>query len=139
MSCVISPTHWIKSGRREYKRVSDKEKTFIKGQRYTLLSHKANLDLDGRRSLKLLLKANNAHQQGLLAQGGLRQLWDYQNPIWARKFFDNWKAQLKWSRLEPYQKFAAMIERHWDGVVSYCHPNRKVSLGSWRDSITRSG
>ena len=31
--------------RQEYKRVNDKERTFIKGQRYTLLSHKANLDL----------------------------------------------------------------------------------------------
>jgi len=115
--------------RREYKRVSDKEKTFIKGQRYTLLSHKANLDLDGRRSLKLLLKANKRISKAYLLKEAFGQLWDYQNPIWARKFFDNWKAQLKWSRLEPYQKFAAMIERHWDGVVSYCHPNRKVSLG----------
>ena len=22
-----------------------------------------------------------------------------------------------------------MIERHWDGIVSYCHPENKVSLG----------
>jgi len=22
-----------------------------------------------------------------------------------------------------------MIERHWDGIVSYCHPDHKVSLG----------
>ncbi|HLE18312.1 MAG TPA: transposase, partial [Syntrophales bacterium] len=50
-------------------------------------------------------------------------------PAWARKFFDNWKAQLKWQRLEPFEKFAAMIERHWDGIVSYCHPDNKVSLG----------
>jgi len=31
--------------RSEYKRVSEKERRFIKGQRYTLLSHKSNLDM----------------------------------------------------------------------------------------------
>lgn len=31
--------------RSEYKRVNEKERKFIKGQRYTLLSHKSNLDI----------------------------------------------------------------------------------------------
>lgn len=22
-----------------------------------------------------------------------------------------------------------MIERHWDGIASYCHPDNKISLG----------
>jgi len=44
--------------RSEYKRVNEKERRFIKGQRYTLLSHKANLDTEGRRALQMLLKAN---------------------------------------------------------------------------------
>jgi transposase len=47
----------------------------------------------------------------------------------ARRFFDNWKASLKWQRLEPYEKFAAMIERHWDGIAAYSRPENKVSLG----------
>ncbi len=29
----------------------------------------------------------------------------------------------------PYVKFAAMIERHWAGIASYCHPENKISLG----------
>uniref|UniRef100_UPI00036FD86D ISL3 family transposase n=2 Tax=Thioalkalivibrio sulfidiphilus TaxID=1033854 RepID=UPI00036FD86D len=44
-------------------------------------------------------------------------------------FFERWQDALKWQRLEPYRKFARMIERHWDGIASYCHPNNKVSLG----------
>ena len=32
-------------------------------------------------------------------------------------------------RLKPYEKFAAMIERHWDGIAAYCKPENKVSLG----------
>ncbi|MBI1196126.1 MAG: hypothetical protein GC138_09815, partial [Gammaproteobacteria bacterium] len=36
---------------------------------------------------------------------------------------------LKWQRLEPYRKFAELIESHWEGIASYCHPDNKVSLG----------
>ena len=115
--------------RQEYKRVNDKERIYIKGQRYTLLSHKANLDTDGRRSLKLLLKANKRLYKAYLLKESFGQLWDYSYPASARKFFDNWKTQLRWQKLKPYEKFAAMIEKHWDGIVSYCHPNNKVSLG----------
>jgi hypothetical protein len=28
------------------------------------------------------------------------QLWDYEREAWARRFFDNWRASLKWQRLE---------------------------------------
>jgi transposase len=36
---------------------------------------------------------------------------------------------LKWQRLKPYEKFAEMIERHWDGIAAYCRPENKFSLG----------
>jgi len=115
--------------RREYSRISCKDRRFIKGQRYTLLSHKANLTTDGRRSLNLLLKANRRLNKAYLLKESFGQLWDYNNPTWARKFFDNWKAQLKWSKLAPYKKFVELVERHWHGIISYCHPDHKVSLG----------
>ncbi len=40
---------------------------------------------------------------------------DYRYPVSARKFFDNWKAQLRWQKLKSFEKFAAMIKKHWDG------------------------
>lgn len=115
--------------RQEYKRVNEKERKYIKGQRYTLLSHKANLDTAGRRSLKLLLKANKRLNKAYLLKEAFGQLWDYRYPVSARKFFDNWKAQLRWQKLKPFEEFAVMVEKHWDGIVSYCHPDNKVSLG----------
>ena len=115
--------------RMEYRRVAEKDRRFIKGQRYTLLSKEANLTLEGRRSLHLLLKANKRLNKAYLLKESFGQLWDYNNPTWARKFFDNWKAQLKWSRLEPFQKFIGLVERHWNGIISYCRPDHKVSLG----------
>ena len=78
---------------------------------------------------KMLLKANKRLHKAYLLKESFGQLWDYKNPTWARKFFESWKEQLRWQRLEPFEKFAALIEKHWDGIISYCHPDHKVSLG----------
>ena len=61
--------------------------------------------------------------------GKVKRERDYEREGWARRFFDNWRASLKWQRLTPYEKFAEMIERHWDGIAAYCKPENKVSLG----------
>jgi transposase len=84
----------------EYARLSGKGRRFIKGQKYTLLSSRENVTLEGRRSLKLLLAANK-----------------------------NWRDSLKWQRLQPYVKFAKMIERHWAGIAAHCAVENKVALG----------
>jgi transposase len=113
----------------EYRRLSGKSRSYIKGQKYTLLSHRENLTLDGRRSLKTLLSANKRLNTAYLLKESFGQLWDYEREGWARRFFENWRASLKWQRLEPFEKFAEMIDRHWDGIAAYCKPENKVSLG----------
>ncbi len=113
----------------EYARLSGETRRFIKGQKYTLLSHREHLDLDGRRALKTLLAANKRLNTAYLLKESFGQLWDYERAGWARRFFENWRASLKWQRLEPYEKFAEMIDRHWDGIAAYCEPENKVSLG----------
>lgn len=113
----------------EYGRLAGRDRTYIKGQKYTLLSNKENLSLDGKRSLKKLLQANQRLNKAYLLKESFDQLWSYESEVWARKFFDNWKDSLKWQRLPTFEKFAKMIEKHWDGIVSYCRPENKVPLG----------
>jgi transposase len=113
----------------EYARLSGKDRRFIKGQKYTLLSRRDNLTLEGRRSLALLLRANKRLNTAYLLKESFGQLWDYDREGWARRFFDNWRASLKWQRLKPYERFADMVDRHWDGIAAYCNPENKVSLG----------
>lgn len=115
--------------KQEYRRLSERDRRFIKGQKYTLLSHRENLTRDGRRNLKLLLAANKRLHTAYLLKESFGQLWDYQSEGWARRFFENWKSSLKWQRLEPYQKFVKLIERHWEGIAAYCQSENKVSLG----------
>jgi transposase len=113
----------------EQARLSDKDRRFVKGQKYTLLSNRENLSESGRKNLRLLLAANKRINTAYLLKESFGQLWDYNSEAWARKFFENWRDSLKWQRLKPYEKFAAMIDKHWEGVASYCNPANKVPLG----------
>lgn len=113
----------------EYARLSGSDRSYIKGQKYTLLSNRENLTLDGKKALKKLLKANKRLNIAYLLKESFGQLWGYQTEGWARRFFDNWKNSLKWQRLKPYEEFAMMIEKHWDGIAAYSKPENKVSLG----------
>ena len=115
--------------RREYKRLSGEQRRYIKGQRYTLLSRKENLKLEGRASLRLLLKNNRRLHVAYLLKEQFGQLWDYRSEGWARRFFEHWKAALRWQRLEPFEKFAKMIERHWDGIAAWCVQDIELPMG----------
>ena len=55
------------------------------------------------------------------------QLWRYEREGWARRFFENLRSSRKGQRLKPYEKFAAVIDRHWDGIAAYCRPENKGS------------
>jgi transposase len=113
----------------EYARLSGKDRRFIKGQKYTLLSRRENLDTEGRFALRTLLKANKRLNAAYLLKESFSQLWEYKKEGWARKFFDNWRCSLKWQRLRPFEEFAEMIESHWDGIAAFIQSEEKVSLG----------
>ena len=153
----------------EYRRLAGRGRRYIKGQKYTLLSRKENLTLDGKKALKTLLSANKRLNIAYVLKESFGQLWSYEREGWARRFFENWRgsggspladlvafshlqfsqirgppalpicakdsvrhhwrASLKWQRLKPYEKFAAMIDRHWHGIAAYCRLENKISLG----------
>jgi len=114
----------------EYKRLTNRaDRQYIKGQKYVLLSHQANLTPEKQQRLKLLLAANKRLNTAYVLKEQFGQLWEYRREAWARKFFDQWRASLRWQRLRPFEEFAELIERHWNGITAYCRPENKVALG----------
>jgi transposase len=111
--------------KREYARLTGKDRRFVKGQRYTLLSHWENLSLEGKKAIRLLFKANKRLNKAYLLKETFDQLWDYKLPLWARWFFHNWRESLRWQRLEPFEKFARMVQDHWDGVEAIARRKTK--------------
>src|SRR3984957_7809535 len=90
--------------KREYARLSGADRRFIKGQRYTLLSRWGNLSTEGRAALKLLFKANRRLNKACLLKDSFAQLWDYRSPIWALRFFYQWRNALRWQRQDPVER-----------------------------------
>jgi transposase len=115
--------------RREYARLSGERRRFIQGPRSNLRSRWENLTLKGKQALKLRFRAHSRWNKAYLRKESFGQLWDDNRPGWARRFFENWKAAWRWQRLEPFPKFAAMIEADWDGIETYCHVENKTALG----------
>jgi transposase len=115
----------------EYARLSGGQRRFIKGQKYTLLSRRENLTRRGARRSRLCWRPTSGSIPPTCSRNpeSFGQLWSYERERWARRFFDNWRSALKWQRLKPYEKFAQIIDRHWDGIAAYCKPENKVSLG----------
>ena len=85
--------------------LSGKQRQFIKGQKYTLLSHPQNLKPARRgRTSKLLLAANKRLNTAYLLKESFGQLWDYNREPWARKFFENWSDELEVAAFEAVRE-----------------------------------
>ena len=70
----------------EYARLAGKDRKFIKGQKYTLLSHRENLTIDGRKALKTLLTANKRLNTAYVLKETFGQLWSYTSEAWPESF-----------------------------------------------------
>lgn len=70
--------------KREYGRLSGKDRSYIKGQKYTFLSNRENLTLDGRKALKKLPGANKRLNKAYVLRESFGQLWNYKTEGWAR-------------------------------------------------------
>jgi len=127
--CAIWARLWTRYVATEDARLTGEDRKFVKGQRYTLLAQRANLTLDGKRALRLLFKANKRIHTTYLLKESFGQLWENRREGWARRFFENWRDALEGQDLKPFEKFAAMIDRHWEGIAACCRPENKVPLG----------
>ena len=108
------------------KGLGDFKKT-LSGKKFILLARRARLRGHAREALNDILAASPKLKKAHLLKESLSHLWDYTYKGCALRFWQEWKAQLKWSRLDPYHKFAKMVDRHLHGILSYC--DKKVSLG----------
>jgi transposase len=113
----------------EYARLVGDGRRYVKGKKFVLLSRWDNLTPEKQQGLLELFRVNRRLCKAYLLKESFGQLWSYLRPGWARRFFDRWRAALKWQRLPSFEKFAALVENHWDGIEAYCQVENKVALG----------
>lgn len=102
-------------------------KKTLSGKKFVLLKRRTRVRGKAREALDAILAASPKLLKAHLLKESFGRLWDFTYQGCARRFWENWKAQLKWQRMPAYRKFAKMVDRHWDGILAFC--DKKVSLG----------
>jgi transposase len=113
--------------RAEFFRKGGRVRGLVKGKRWLLLSRWMNLTAGKRQELNQLFALNRKVFKAYLLKESLDRLWTYRYEGAMLNYLQRWIDQLRWQRLDPFQKLAEMLLDHLDGILSYCRT--KVPLG----------
>jgi transposase len=113
--------------RQEFFRQGAAMRASMRGKRWLLLTRWRNLDRTKRGLLNEALALNRRLFKAYFLKEQLERLWEYTYEGAARSFFANWVRSLRWQRLPAFKKLAATLQRHLQGILSYCH--HKVPFG----------
>ena len=113
--------------RAEFFRKGIKMRELVKGKRWLLLRRWVNLDVKDKQLLNDLFRLNRKLLKAYLLKESPDRLWTYTYEKAALRYLNEWIDQLRWQRLEPFQKLAQMLLRHQEGILNYCHV--KVRFG----------
>ena len=113
--------------RAEFFRKGGRKRGLVKGKRWLLLTRWLNLTPGKRRELNTLFSMNRRLLKAYLLKESLERLWFYRYEGAMLRYLQSWINQLRWQRLEPFQKLAEMLLDHLDGILNYCRT--KVPLG----------
>jgi len=113
--------------------VQDGYEPVLKKSRWCLLKRPDNLTDKQRVKLRDVLRYNLASVRAYLLKETFQYFWNYDSPIWAGKFLDQWTSQVMRSRIEPMKKFARTIRVHRELLLNYFHARKAFSSGVIED------
>ena len=113
--------------RAEFFRKGGRMRGLVKGKRWLLLTRWMNLTGGKRRDLNELFAMNRKRMKAYLLKESLDRLWTYHYEGAMLRYLQSWIDQLRWQRLEPFQKLAQMLLDHLEGILNYCRT--KVPMG----------
>lgn len=111
----------------ELKRALGRFRQTLAGKKFVLLKRQSRVRGKAREALEAILAASPKLFKAHLLKESLGRLWNFRYKGCALRFWEHWKSQIKWQRMPAYRKFIKLVERHWDGILSFC--DKKVSLG----------
>ena len=113
--------------RAEFFRKGGGQRGLVKGKRWLLLTRWVHLAAGKRQQLNELFALNRKLLKAYLLKESLDRLWTYTYEGAMLNYLKSWIAQLRWQRLEPFQKLADLLLNHLDGILNYCRT--KVRMG----------
>ena len=113
--------------RAEFFRKGPKMRDLIKGKKWLLMSRWKNLSTEQRGILNQLFQLNRRVFKAYMLKESLERLWDYYCPGVMLNYLKKWMDQLRWQRLPSFEKLAATLLKHVNGILNYCRV--KVRFG----------
>ena len=110
----------VDAARRElWRQLTSKEKVEVKGTRWLLLKNPWNLTNDQKDRLSTLVRWNSPLVRAWYLKESFQLFWGYKQPWRAKQHLLKWINSAMRSRLEPFKKFARMLQSHLDGVLAW--------------------
>lgn len=114
----------------EARRLRDegKEPVLVKS-RWCFLKRKSNLT--GKQEFKLneLLQMNLRTVKAYLLKEQFQKFWEYNSPIWAGKYLDEWCKQTMYSRIGPMKEIAKMLRSHRELILNFFRAKKQYNSG----------
>lgn len=106
--------------RAEFFRKGGHARQLVKGKRWLLLTRWVHLSAAKRQQLNALFALNRRVFKAYLLKESLERLWTYRYEGAMMRYLQAWIAQLRWQRLPAFDKLAAMLVDHLDGILNHC-------------------
>ena len=101
----------------------------LKKSRWLLLKRSQNLGEEQQFRLRDLPRYNLRAVRSYLLKEAFQQLWEYNSPTWASKFFGEWCLQTLLPRIEPMKNFARSPRKHRVLMLNYFRVQKLISSG----------
>jgi len=113
--------------RQEFFRQKGRLRAVVRGKRWLFLTRWNHLTKAKRGQLNEVFALNRRLFKAYFLKEQIERLWSYTYEGAARRFFENWVDSLRWQRLPAFQKLAATLSRHLEGILNYCR--HKIPFG----------
>ena len=109
--------------------VQDGYEPVLKKSRWCLLKKPANLTDNQRVKLRDVLRYNLKSVRAYLYKEDFQRFWEYESPVWAGKFLDQWCKDVMRSRIDPLKIFVGTLRNHRELLLNYFRAKKAFSSG----------
>ncbi len=111
------------------KMVHDGYEPVLKKSRWCLLKKPENLTDHQRVKLREVLRYNLKSVRAYLYKEDFQRFWEYESPVWAGKFLDQWCKDVMRSKIDPLKKFVGTLRNHRELLLNYFRAKKAFSSG----------
>jgi transposase len=105
----------------EFHRAAGADREVFKGSKYLLLANRRTITKAAARAhLKRLLALNQTIATVMILKDLLKKIWRYASRGWAHRRLTEWCRLARSVGHSAVTRFAAMLERHREGILNHC-------------------